>query len=119
MYTGDHVYKDEDGYFFLAGRESELIVSGGFNIYQKEIEAVMSSHPDIHEVAVIGVADKNKGEIPKAFVALKPGVEANEKELLNYCSQNLAVYKIPVIEFISELPKNPVGKIAKNMLPKN
>ena len=119
VYTGDHVYKDDDGYFFLAGRESELIVSGGFNIYQKEIEAVLSSHPDIHEVAVIGVADKNKGEIPKAFVTLKPGVEANEKELLNYCSQNLAVYKIPVIEFISELPKNPVGKIAKNMLPKS
>jgi long-chain acyl-CoA synthetase len=118
VYTGDHVYKDEDGYFFLAGRESELIVSGGFNIYQKEIEAVLSSHSDIHEVAVIGVADKDKGEIPKAFIALKPGADANEKELLNHCSQNLAVYKIPMIEFIKELPKNPVGKIAKNMLPK-
>ena len=119
VYTGDHVYKDKDEYFFLVGRENELIVSGGFNIYQKEIEAVLSSHPDIHEVAVIGVADKNKGEIPKAFIVLKPGVDANEEALLNHCSQNLAVYKIPKIEFIRELPKNPVGKIAKNMLRKD
>ncbi len=118
VHTGDHVYKDEDEYFFLVGRESELIVSGGFNIYQKEIEAVLSSHPDIHEVAVIGVADKHKGEIPKAFIALKPGVEANKEVLMNHCSQNMAVYKIPMIEFVRELPKTPVGKIAKNMLPK-
>jgi len=117
VHTGDHVYQDEDGYFFLVGRESELIVSGGFNIYQKEIEAVLSSHPDIHEVAVIGVADKNKGEIPKAFIALKPGAESNEKDLLNHCGQNLAAYKIPMIEFVRELPKNPIGKIAKNLLP--
>ena len=118
VHTGDHVYKDEDEYFFLVGRESELIVSGGFNIYQKEIEAVLSSHPDIHEVAVIGIADKNKGEIPKAFIVLKPGAEANEENLLNYCSLNMASYKIPAVAFIKELPKNPVGKIAKNLLPK-
>jgi len=118
VHTGDHVYKDEDEYFFLVGRESELIVSGGFNIYQKEIEAVLSSHPDIHEVAVIGIADKNKGEIPKAFIVLKPGAEANEENLLNYCSLNMASYKIPAVALIKELPKNPVGKIAKNMLPK-
>jgi long-chain acyl-CoA synthetase len=101
------------------GRENELIISGGFNIYEKEIETILSSHPDIHEVAVIGVADKQKGEIPKAFIVLKPGVEKKEDAVLNHCRQNLAAYKIPKIEFIKELPKNHVGKIVKNMLPRN
>ena len=119
VHTGDHVYKDDDGYFFLVGRENELIVSGGFNIYQKEIEAVLSSHPDIHEVAVIGVEDKHKGEIPKAFIVLKPDVEADEDVFIDHCRKNLAVYKIPAIEFVRELPKNPVGKIAKNLLPRD
>jgi len=73
VHTGDHVYKDEDGYCFLVGRESELIISGGYNIYEKEIETVLSSHPQIQEVAVIGISDRHKGEIPKAFVVLKSG----------------------------------------------
>jgi len=121
VYTGDHVLQDDDGYFFLKGRESELIISGGFNIYPKEIEAVLSAHPDVQEVAVIGIPDPNKGEVPKAFVVLVSGrkpLDAKEKELLTYCSQNLAAYKIPHITLIEELPKNPVGKIAKNKLLK-
>jgi long-chain acyl-CoA synthetase len=127
VYTGDHVLQDDDGYFFLKGRESELIISGGFNIYPKEIEAVLSAHPDVQEVAVIGIPDPHKGDIPKAFVVLAPGPKAStvsdspdaqEKELLTFCSQNMAAYKIPRILFIQELPKNPVGKIAKDKLPK-
>ncbi len=131
VYTGDHVLKDDDGYFYLKGRESELIISGGFNLYPKEIESVLSAHPEIQEVAVIGIPDPHKGEIPKAFVVLRPGPDASdasdapgasgakEKELQAYCSQNLAAYKIPRFAFIRELPKNPVGKIAKNKLPKD
>ena len=118
VHTGDHVYQDEDGYFFLVGRENELIISGGFNIYEKEIETVLSSHPEIHEVAVIGISDQHKGEIPKAFIVLKPGTEVTEEGVQHYCSRQLAAYKIPKVEFIRELPRNPVGKIAKNMLPK-
>ena len=116
VYTGDHVYQDDDGYFYLVGRENELIISGGFNIYPKEIEGVLSSHPNIHEVAVIGISDPDKGDIPKAFVVLKHGSEVKEEELRNYCSKNLASYKIPKFKFIRELPKNAVGKIAKNRL---
>jgi len=119
VYTGDHAYQDEDEYFFLVGRENELIISGGFNIYQKEIEVVLSGHPDISEAAVIGIPDQNKGEVPKAFVVLKPGSDVEEENLRSYCSQNLAAYKIPKIEFIRELPKNPVGKIAKNKLSRD
>jgi long-chain acyl-CoA synthetase len=123
VYTGDHVIRDDEGYFYLKGRESELIISGGFNMYPKEIEAVLSAHPDILEVAVIGVPDQYKGETPKAFVVLLPGLssgasDAKETGLRDYCSQNLAAYKIPKIAFIRELPKTPVGKIARNKLPK-
>jgi long-chain acyl-CoA synthetase len=119
VYTGDHVYQDEDEYFFLVGRENELIISGGFNIYQKEIEVVLSGHPDISEVAVIGIPDQNKGEVPKAFVVLKAGSDVEEENLRSYCSRNLAAYKMPKIEFIRELPRNPVGKIAKNKLSRD
>jgi len=118
VHTGDHVYKDEDGYFFLVGRESELIISGGYNIYEKEIETVLSAHPQIQEVAVIGIPDRHKGEIPKAFLVLKSGARLEEEMLRTYCRRHLAAYKVPAFEFLNELPKNPVGKIAKNKLSK-
>jgi long-chain acyl-CoA synthetase len=116
VHTGDHVYMDEDGYYFLVGREGELIISGGYNIYEKEIEMVLSSHPEIQEVAVIGIPDRYKGEIPKAFVVLKNDASLDKKVLQSFCRQHLAIYKVPVIEFMKELPKNPVGKTAKNKL---
>lgn len=118
VYTGDHAWRDEDGYFYIVGREKELIISGGYNIYPREIEEVIHSYPGINEAAVIGVSDPQKGEIPKAFVTLKEGFQVTEEKLLDYCRTNLAPYKIPRIVFMSELPKNATGKIMKKELPR-
>ena len=85
VHTGDHAYQDDDGYFTIVGREKELIISGGYNIYPKEIEEVIHAHGAVSEAAVIGVKDPVKGEVPKAFIALKPGVTATEEELLEHC----------------------------------
>ncbi|MFP4573515.1 MAG: class I adenylate-forming enzyme family protein [Desulfobacterales bacterium] len=117
VHTGDHAYRDEDGYFFIVGRDKELIITGGYNIYPREIEEVLYKHPDVHEAAVTGAAHREKGEIPKAFVVLRPGARADEEKLRQYCKQHLAPYKIPAFAFIDELPKNSTGKIMKNQLP--
>jgi long-chain acyl-CoA synthetase len=118
VYTGDHAWRDEEGYFYIVGREKELIISGGYNIYPREIEEVLHGHPGVNETAVIGVSDSLKGEIPKAFIVLKKGIQVTEEELLKYCEKNLAPYKIPKIVFMPELPKNATGKIMKKELPK-
>jgi long-chain acyl-CoA synthetase len=70
VYTGDHAWRDEEGYFYIVGREKELIISGGYNIYPREIEEVLHGYPGVNEAAVIGIADPIKGEVPKAFVSL-------------------------------------------------
>ncbi len=118
VFTGDHSWRDEEGYFYIVGREKELIISGGYNIYPREIEEVLHAYPGVSEVAVIGVSDPVKGEVPKAFVTLKPGFEVREGDLLDYCKKNLAPYKIPKIVFWEELPKSTTGKIMKKELPK-
>ena len=117
VYTGDHAWRDEDGYFYIVGREKELIISGGYNISPREIEEVLHGFPGVIEVAVIGAPDPIKGEVPKAFVVLKSGFEVTEEKLLDYCRKNLAPYKIPKIRFMDELPKNTTGKIMKKELP--
>ena len=116
IYTGDHAWQDEEGYFYIVGREKELIISGGYNIYPREIEEVLYGYSGVDEVAVIGVPDPMKGEVPKAFVTVKEGFDITEKALLDYCGENLAPYKIPKIEFMDELPKMATGKIAKKGL---
>lgn len=118
VYTGDHAWRDEEGYFYIVGREKELIISAGYNIYPREIEEVLHGYPGVNEVSVIGVADPVKGEIPKAFVSLKQNCKLTDQELLDYCRKNLAPYKIPRITFIDELPKNATGKIMKKELPR-
>jgi long-chain acyl-CoA synthetase len=118
VYTGDHAYRDSDGYFFIVGREKELIISGGYNIYPKEIEEVIHGHRAVSEAAVIGAADPVKGEVPKAFIVLKEGMTATEGELLEHCTKSLASYKVPKIAFVGELPKNATGKIMKKDLPR-
>jgi long-chain acyl-CoA synthetase len=118
IHTGDHAYRDDDGYFFIVGREKELIISGGYNIYPKEIEEVIHAHGAVSEAAVIGVSDPVKGEVPKVFVVRKPGMTATEEEMARHCRENLAPYKLPKIVFVEELPKNPTGKIMKKELPR-
>lgn len=119
IYTGDHAYRDEEGYYYIAGREKELIISGGYNIYPREIEDVLHRYPGVNEVAVIGINDPVKGEIPKAFISVLKGLPVDEERLQEYCKSNLAPYKRPKIAFMEELPKNNTGKIMKKELPKD
>jgi acyl-CoA synthetase (AMP-forming)/AMP-acid ligase II len=119
LHTGDMGYMDERGYLFLMDRSKDMIISGGENIYPREIEEVIIQHPAVAEVAVIGVPDPEWGEAIKAIVAVTPGLEVSEKELLEFCQNHIASYKKPKsVDFVAELPKNNYGKIVKNELRK-
>jgi len=119
VYTGDLARQDEDGYFYIVGRKKDLIITGGYNVYPREIEEVLYTHPAIYEAAVIGMPDEVKGEIPKAFITLKPGQQASEGEIINFCKANLAPYKVPrQVEILGELPKSSTGKILHRELRK-
>ena len=115
--SGDLVRRDEDHYYFVVGRKKEMYISGGENIYPAEIEKVMSTHPQIDEVAVLGVKDPKWGEVGKAFVVPKNSGTLSLEDLQTFCGQHLARYKIPKqFEFMSELPKGASGKILKKEL---
>lgn len=117
FHTGDLGKVDEDGYLYIVDRKKDMLICGGYNVYPREVEEVLYKHPAILEVAVIGVKDEAKGEIPKAFVTLRPGIQAHEKEIIEFCKQRMAAYKVPrVVEFPYELPKNASGKILKRAL---
>lgn len=117
FYTGDIGRMDEDGYFYIVQRKKDMIIVGGFNVYPSEVEEVLYSHPAVMEAGVIGVADDYKGERVKAFVSLKPGMNATESDLLDYCRKGLARFKVPTeIEFLPGLPKTAVGKILHRSL---
>lgn len=108
---------DEDGYYYIVDRLKDLIIVAGGNVYPREVEEVLYSHPKIFEAAVIGVPDTYRGEAVKAFVVLRPGLKAGVEEIRNYCSQNLAPYKVPkVVQFCDELPKSLIGKVLKKTL---
>ncbi|SDC25530.1 long-chain-fatty-acid--CoA ligase [Shouchella lonarensis] len=115
--SGDMGRMDEEGYVYIVDRQKELIIAGGFNIYPREVEEVLYSHPAVMEAAVIGVPDEYRGETVKAFIVLKPEMEVTEKDLETYCRKSLAAFKIPrLYEFREELPKTLVGKILKRAL---
>ena len=117
LFTGDMAKIDNEGYIYIAGRKKEMILVRGMNVYPSEIEQALSAHPKIKEVAVVGKKDKRKGEVPLAFVVLTPGAQADENELIDYCKDKLANYKIPrLIEFRPDLPKTPTGKVLKRKL---
>lgn len=112
VFTGDLAKQDEDGYFYIVGRKKELIITGGYNVYPREIEEVLYTHPAIYEAAVVGVPDEVKGEVPKAFITLHPGQSVSEKEIIEFCKKYLAPYKVPKqVEVRRELPKSSTGKI--------
>lgn len=117
LYTGDIAKTDEDGYFYIVDRKKEMILSpSGFNVYPRDIEEVLYAHPKIQEAAVVGIPTE-KGEAIKAFIVLKE--ELSEDEIIEYCKEKLAKYKIPeFIEFKDELPKSMIGKILKKELLK-
>ena len=114
--TGDIGMMDEDGFFKIVDRKKDMILVSGFNVYPNEIEDVLAAHPKVLEVAAIGVPDENSGEAVKIFVVKKDN-SLNEKELLEYCKENLTGYKKPKhIEFRKDLPKTNVGKILRREL---
>jgi long-chain acyl-CoA synthetase len=114
LHTGDVGRMDEDGYVYLVDRKKDMIISGGENIYSREVEDVLYMHPAIREAAVVGVPDELWGESVTAVVVLKEGASASEEEIIEFCKNNLASYKKPrSIEFRDELPKTASGKIKK------
>jgi acyl-CoA synthetase (AMP-forming)/AMP-acid ligase II len=117
VHTGDIGYVDEDGYYFLSGRSSDIIIRAGENIAPEELENVIREHPKVEDVAVIGVPDETWGEEPRAVVILKKGVAKSkvmEDEIMEYCRQNLASFKRPrTVVFVDDLPRNPMGKLIK------
>jgi long-chain acyl-CoA synthetase len=115
--TGDVAYMDEEGYIFIVDRTKDLIISGGYNVYPREIEEALFRHPKIKDVIVIGVPDEYRGEVPKGFIVLEEGVTAAAKEIVDYCKEILAPYKVPrLLEFRSELPRSAVGKALRRVL---
>jgi len=115
--TGDMGRFDDEGYLYIVDRKKDMIISGGFNIYSREVEAILEGNEKVAEVAVIGVPDETYGEAVKAFIVLKQEVKATEEEMIEYCKKNLASYKKPkYIEFVNILPRNSVGKVLKYRL---
>ena len=117
FHSGDLLRQDKEGYFYVVDRKKDMIVSGGENIYPAEIEEVLFQHPKILECAVFGVFDEEWGESVKAVVAVKPGEELTEEDVVEHCKQHLAGYKKPKsVDFIDALPRNPAGKVLKTTL---
>lgn len=115
--TGDAGYRDEDGYLFLTDRIKDMIVSGGENIYPVEIEEILSQHPGVVDVAVIGVPHERWGETVMALVVRTPGTVVEADELVAFAREKLAGYKLPrAVEFVAELPRSPAGKVLKRDL---
>ena len=115
--TGDLVRRDDDGFFFLAGRTKEMFISGGENVYPVEIESALKSHEAVADAAVVGVEDEKWGEVGHAFVVLRPGAAAGEAELRAHCDGCLARYKHPkIIHFVDDLPRTGTGKVVKTEL---
>jgi len=117
LYTGDIATMDEDGFFTIVDRKKDMIIAGGYNIYPREVEEVLYRHPKVQEAAVAGIPDPYRGETVKAYVVLKPGETATEEEIIAFCRENLAKYKVPrAVEFRDSLPKTMVGKILRRAL---
>jgi long-chain acyl-CoA synthetase len=116
-HTGDLGWMDEEGYCRIVDRKTDLILVGGLNVYPSEVEAVLLSHPAVREVAVVGVPDPIRGEVPKAYVVAREGTVPGAGELLQWCRGRLANYKVPrAVVFPGELPRSLTGKVLKTTL---
>lgn len=117
LYTGDLAVMDEDGFFFIVGRKKDMILCSGYNVYPDEIDRVLMAHPSILEAGTIGIPDERRGETVKSFVVLAPGAQLTAEEVIAYCRDNLAAYKVPrEVAFRQELPKSTVLKILRREL---
>jgi len=114
LFTGDMAQVDDEGFFAIVDRKKDMIISGGYNIYPREVEEVLYEHPSILECGVIGIKDDYAGERVRAYVVLKEGYEVTEEQLIEHCSKGLASYKVPAsVIFAEELPKSLIGKILR------
>ena len=117
FYSGDIGFLDEEGYFHIADRKKDMIIASGYNVYPADVEAVLFTHPKVKEAAVIGVPHQKRGETVKAFVVLKEGVSATAEEIILFCRDHLAPYKIPrIVAFREDLPKSLIGKVLRRKL---
>jgi long-chain acyl-CoA synthetase len=117
IYTGDIGVVDEDGYLMIVDRKKDVIIAGGFNVYPKEIDEVLFTHPKILEACTIGVPDAYRGETVKSFIVVRPGESLTAAEIFEFCREKLSAYKVPKrIEFMDDLPKSAVGKILRREL---
>jgi acyl-CoA synthetase (AMP-forming)/AMP-acid ligase II len=117
MHTGDAGTMDAEGFIFIQDRGKDMIVSGGENVYPREIEEVLFQHPLVADAAVIGVPDERFGEAVKAVIVLRQGATASEQDIVDFCRDKLGGYKRPrSIDFLTVLPRNPSGKVLKREL---
>ncbi len=117
LHTGDIARMDKEGYFQIVDRKKDMIICGGFNVYPRDVEEVLFQHPAVAEAAVVGVPDEYRGESVKAFVVLKEGAPAGEDEIIAFCRERLAKFKVPgAVEFRESLPKSTVGKVLRREL---
>ena len=117
LYTGDIGCMDEQGYFTIVDRKKEMIITGGFNTYPREVEEPLYEHPKVKEAVAVGLPDSYRGETVKVYIVLKEGQSATEQEILDFCKQRMAKYKVPtLVEFRRELPKTLVGKVLRRAL---
>ncbi len=117
LYTGDIATMDEEGYFTIVDRKKDLIISAGYNIYPREIDEVLYQHPRIKEAVTVGIPHKTRGEVVKAFVVPKNGAKLDKAEIIAFCKEKLAAYKVPrQVEFRADLPKTLVGKVLRRAL---
>jgi long-chain acyl-CoA synthetase len=117
LLTGDIARRDRSGYYYIVDRKKDMIIAGGFNIYPREVEEVLFEHPRVKEAAVVGVPDEYRGETVKAFVVLQDGAATGSAEIISFCRERLAAYKVPrQIVFRDALPKSGVGKYLRREL---
>jgi long-chain acyl-CoA synthetase len=117
LHTGDLGLIDDNGFITITGRKKDLIISAGENIYPREIEEALVEHEGVREVAVIGIADDVRGEVPKAFVIAAEGATIDERALRTFLKERIAAYKVPkVFEIVDDLPRTPTGKVLKRKL---
>lgn len=117
LYTGDIAYRDEDGFFYIVDRKKDLIITGGYNVYPRDVEEVLYTHPAVREAVCAGVPDPYWGEMVKAYIVQKEGVSITEEEIIAFCQDKLAAFRIPKkVEFREALPKTAVGKVLRRFL---
>lgn len=117
LHSGDLGYRDEDGFLFIVDRKKEMIIRGGYNVYPREVEEILYTHPSVFECAVVGAPDERLGEEVHAYVSVKVGTVVDPQTLIDFVKDRVAAYKYPrVVHIVADLPKTATGKILKREL---